>query len=81
MSVIHHGLFLIMQRFPDRKDALRHLYLNRESFQIICDDYRACSMALNHWTQSKHEQAAARSREYSELLRDLESEINQSLGE
>jgi uncharacterized protein YdcH (DUF465 family) len=81
IPVIQPGLFVIMQRFPQYRDALRHLYLNNESFQTICDDYRKCSNALSHWTQSKHEEAPERCSEYLGLLRDLESEIKQSLGE
>ena len=53
IPVIQPGLFVIMQRFPQYRDALRHLYLNNESFQTICDDYRKCSNALSHWTQAE----------------------------
>ena len=81
IPVIQPGLFAILQRFPQYRDALRHLYLNSESFQSICDDYRKCSNALRHWTQSKHEEAPVRCSEYLELLRDLESEVKQYLGE
>ncbi len=77
MPVIHPGLFLIMQRFPDHKDAMRHLYLHNESFQTICDDYRKCKSALDYWTQSGHELAPDRYREYSGLIQDLEPEIQQ----
>lgn len=79
MSVIQPGLFLIMQRFPGHKDALRHLYLHNETFQTICDDYRNCQSALDHWTKSVHELAPDRYREYSVLIQDLESEIQQQL--
>jgi len=70
MSGIQPGLFLIMQRFTDRKDLLRYMYLHSETFQTICDDYRKCAEALNHWTRSGHSQASERRSEYLEMLRD-----------
>ena len=80
MSVIHRGLFLIMQRFPSHKDKLRRLYLSRPSFQILCDDYQKCTGALEHWMQSTQENASERSREYQELKQSLESEVEEHLG-
>lgn len=70
-----------MQRFPEHRDALRRMYRQSGSFQSICDDYRLCLEALEHWKRSTHEQALERCREYSKLLRDLESEIQNSLEE
>ena len=80
MSVIHPGLFLIMHRFPNNKDALRRLYLTSHSFQTLCDDYQKCKGALDHWMSSSHDQAAERSRDYHGLLHDLENEIEELLG-
>jgi len=79
MPVIHPGLFLIMQRFPDHKDLLRQLYHQNVPFQTLCDDYRKCKSALDHWAQSGHELAPDRCREYWELIKDLESETQQKL--
>lgn len=80
MSVIHPGLFLIMQRFPSRREALRRMYLSSPSFQTLCDDYRKCAQALNHWTRSGHALAPERARDYQELLRSLETEIEELIG-
>jgi hypothetical protein len=80
MSVIHPGLFLIMQRFPSQKDKLRRLYLSSPSFQTLCEDYHKCTEALEHWMQSKHENALERSREYRELKQGLESEVEEHIG-
>ncbi len=52
MTVIQPGLFLLMQRFPDNKDVLRHRFLNSKSFQSICKDYQSCSDALAYWAKS-----------------------------
>ena len=79
MSVIHPGLFLIMHRFPSEKNNLRQLYLDSQSFQILCDDYQKCTEAIEHWTQSAHDQAPQRSREYRELRQGLEWEIKERI--
>ena len=81
MSVIQPGLFLILQRFPHRKVALRRLYRTSESFQAICHSYQQCSEALAYWSASENETALHRKREYSELMNELEQEIIQSLEE
>jgi hypothetical protein len=70
-----------LRRFPDSKDALRQLYRTSESFQAICHSYQKCSEALGYWSKSEHEEAPTRQREYSELIKELELEIIQSLDE
>ncbi|MDJ0876491.1 MAG: hypothetical protein QNJ02_14560 [Desulfobacterales bacterium] len=81
MAVIHPGLFLAIERFPDRKKALHHLYKSNEAFHTLCDNYQQCSQALNYWTDARHPKAAARHREYSDLLNELELEIIQFCSE
>ncbi len=81
MSVIHPGLFLIMQQFPSAKDSLRRLYRSSASFQTLCDDYQSCTNAIAHWTRSQQEQALERRREYQELKRSLECEIEERISE
>ncbi len=79
MAVIHSGLFLIMKRFPDRKDALLQMYRISESFHSICANYQECFEALRYWAESEHETAPERHREYESLLHELEQDILQSL--
>jgi len=81
MTVIHPGLFLILRRFPDHKDALRQMYHASESFQSICYNYQKCSEAVRYWTKSKQPEAPDRHREYGDLLQELELEILNSLAE
>lgn len=81
MTIITPGLFLVMNRFPDRRNDLRQMYRTSESFESLCRNYQKCSVALGHWTKSKHEEAPLRQREYSELLKELEQELIQSLEE
>lgn len=80
MAVIHSGLFLLMKRFPDCKDALLQNYRTSESFQSICANYQECLDALRYWAESEHETAPERHREYESLLHELEQDIRQSLG-
>ena len=79
MTVIQPGLFLLMQRFPDNKDELRHRFFNSKSFQSICKDYQRCSDALDYWAESERENAPDLHREYCGLLQELESEIIKGL--
>ena len=79
MRVIHPSLFLIMQRFPDRKDALRQMYRTDKNFRGICKNYQKCTKALDYWAKSKREEAPERHREYFALQQELELEIVNSL--
>ena len=79
MTIIRPGLFLVMNRFPDRKNTLRQLYRSSEFFESLCLNYQKCSDALVYWGKSESKQATDRHEEYSELLQELELEIIQIL--
>ena len=79
MKVIHPGLFLILQRFPDHKNVLRQMSRESESFRSICHNYQKCSEALDYWAKSSQSGAPDRHREYKMLLEELELEIINSL--
>jgi hypothetical protein len=79
MTIITPGLFLVMNRFPDKRNALRQLYRSSESFESLCLNYQKCSDAIAYWGKSESQQASDRHQEYSELLQELELEIIQSL--
>jgi hypothetical protein len=53
---------------------------NRE-FQSMCEDYRQCAEALNHWSQSNEKEAPNRRQEYEQLLKELMDEIYLYLNE
>ena len=57
------------------------MYRTSESFQVLCSNYQKCAEALKYWTESEHIEASNRQREYSDLLKELELEIIQSLEE
>ena len=73
------GLSLIMNRFPEEGQALRRLFQESLSFQSLCDDYRECLAALQHWQQSSSEEAPVWRDEYAHLLLELEQEVRQYL--
>ena len=81
MTVIHFSLFNILERFPERMEEIKALFKNNESFKTLCEDYRQCAEALQHWNQSLDKDAPARVREYEALLCELEEEILQDVNE
>jgi hypothetical protein len=81
MTVIQPSLFSLFERFPNRKETVKTLFKNSESFQTLCEDYLKCAEALRHWSQSLDEDAPLRRREYEALLRELEEEILHNIDE
>ena len=79
MSIIEIHPFSVMERFPNRKDAIKRLFRESETFQSMCEDYRECTQALRYWRQSVSEEASIRMEEYAKLAGDLEAEIIQNL--
>ena len=72
-------LLPVMKRFPEERAALQRLFRESSSFQSLCDDYRDCLAALQHWEQSTSVDAPALARAYAELLGELEQEVRQFL--
>jgi hypothetical protein len=81
MTVIQTSLFSVLKRFLNHKDTVKRLYRESESFQTMCEDYRKCVRALDHWKQSEEEIAFKRRTEYSAIIHELEEEILQRLTE
>ena len=81
MTVIQPSLYMLFDRFPDRKETIKALFKNNESFRILCEDYHQCAEALRFWNQSSSEDAPARMREYKALLQELEKEILKTVNE
>ncbi len=79
MSVITHSLFLVIQRFPLDKESLILMYQYSGPFQALCDDYRKCMEAIEHWSRSESRHAGERVSEYGELKSSLEEEIKERL--
>ena len=81
MAVIKSSRIHVLKRFPEHKDVIHQHFRKNENFQTICDDYRQCAEALDHWNDYTSEEAPARRDEYADLLQDLESEILKTLNE
>ena len=79
MSIIRTGLFAVMERFPHCKADIKQLFSEDYSFQTLCEDYKKCAEALQHWKKSTSKEGVARQKEYAALLRDLEAEILENL--
>ena len=75
--IIRPGLFLVIERFPDRRDVFKRLYKDHEGFRTLCENYRQCLEALRYWAQVDTQLAPARHREYHSLLKELERELRQ----
>ena len=81
MTVIQPGVFALIERFPEYESAIKAQYLQSESFQTLCSDYKKCAAAVEYWKRSPDGEAAQRSKEYQDLLAELEEEVLQTLGE
>ena len=73
------GLSLLVERFPEKGQALRRLFQESLSFQSLCDDYQECLAELQNWQQSTSEEANAWRDEYAHLLLELETEVRHYL--
>ena len=79
MKVTEINPYTVIERFPEHKETIKHLYKNNPNFQILCSDYRKCVKALKIWTESDLREAPQRRKEYENLLQELESEILKNL--
>jgi hypothetical protein len=73
------GLALIMERFPEERQAVCRFFRESRSFQSLCNDYWECLDELRTWQQSTSEEAPAWRDEYANLLLELEEEVRQYL--
>ncbi len=74
-TIIRPGLFLVIERFPDRRDLFKRLYAEQEGFRSLCENYRQCIDALCYWAHADTKVAPERHREYHSILHELEKEI------
>jgi len=81
MNKINANLSAVINRFPDREDVLKWLFLKSRDFQGICEDYHKCQEALLHLARSDKVNASALLKEYALLLDELEAEIMEKLDE
>ena len=81
MTIIKSSVFHVLEKFPDRGEDIKRLYKESQEFQSVCEDYRLCAEALQHWTQSNEKEASIRRQEYEQLFQELMDEIYLYLNE
>lgn len=79
MKILQLSLFSVLERFSDRREAIRSRFVKSETFKAICEDYKICLETLRHWRRFEGEGAEQRQQEYSDLLKELEEEILRNL--
>jgi len=75
-----NGCISVMERFPEKRVALKRLFEASQSFQSLCNEYEACMTALRYWRDSSLPEAPNFRNEFSSLLSELEEEILEHLG-
>lgn len=73
------ALASVLENFPEAVAKIRELFLQSPDFQSLCEDYRECLANLRHWQQAASEQASGYGKIYTELLQELELEVQQYL--
>lgn len=68
-------LTLIRTSFPGRDELITSAFRENRSFRELCRDYRRCVAALHRWRSLEAALPRTRGQEYSELLVELGSEI------
>jgi len=73
-------LSFIKSHFRGREDSIERTYWQSCSFRSLCEDYRDCFVAREHWRQQGLEGTHRHELEYTQLLAKLDSEIRHWLG-
>ena len=68
----------VLERFPDQRAEVVHRLVVDPDFRSLCQDYEDCAQALVRWSQVA-ETTPDRVTEYTQLLEELEQEIQETL--
>ena len=69
-------LSFIKSHFRGRDESIERSYWQSFSFRSLCEDYRDCFAAREHWRQQALEDSRSLELEYTDLLAELGSEIS-----
>ena len=69
----------VFERFPDQRTEIVRRSVVAPDFRSLCQEYEDCARALKHWSQAA-EAPSERVLEYTQLLEELEHEIQEILG-
>ena len=73
------ALARVVEKFPEARAKIQQLFQQSPSFQSICEDYRDCLAAWHYWRQDASEEAPALCQSYTDLLQELEQEVQEFL--
>ena len=79
MSPRPGALDAVRGAFPGREELVERGF-EEAAFRSLCEDYRDCLRALEHWSAQVSGEAESRRGEYEQLLLDLDREIRTWLG-
>ena len=65
----------VIRQFEDWKTRVEKYHKESGHFRSLCEDFAVCERALEKWQTSDAAIAAQRQQEYTELLAELRSEI------
>jgi hypothetical protein len=69
----------VLDKFPKARERILQLFQQNSSFQSLCEDYRDCLAAWQHWRQASSEEAPVIAQSYAGLLLELEEEVREYL--
>jgi len=69
------GLARLALRWPDLRERLAALEDPTGDFESLCTAYEEACCALDYWRRSPAENAGLLSKEYHDLVRDLEADL------
>lgn len=81
MDSDHGDLSHVLDRFPDRAQAIVRLAEVSESFRSLCDDYLLGLVVFGQLKASERADREVRIEEYRAILHGLEQEIETALAE
>lgn len=73
------ALTAVVASFPEAAAKIRRLFQDHPSFRSLCQDYRDCQAAWQHWRQAETEDASFLSQSYADLLEELKEEVRRYL--
>jgi len=78
MESLRRDLLLIMDKFPAQSDRIKALYKNDPDFKALCADYFLCLNTLHKYQKESGEKQTT-IKEYNDLRKDLENELQDSI--
>jgi hypothetical protein len=65
----------VVERFPERMELVRRLYLSDEQFRSICEDFSLSIASLRRFERRPDAHVRPEVDDYRTVLRELEDEI------